>query len=197
MFIDFRLNAPPVPEGDTETGSIFIQMQEGSIFLRQNALLFTLGLFAVFLNFFVGIGFGVAIPYIINNVLGMDSTQYGIITALLPAGILISSMLISVLPEFRRRFPVILSGLLVMTLALAVSGLPAVPALTAFGHGPIFVFYLILMLAFGLANPLVNVPIYVMMQRQTPDNYRGRVFGLVQTMCMAITPVAYLLAGAI
>lgn len=194
MFIDFRLNAPPVPEGDTETGSIFIQMQEGSIFLRQNALLFTLGLFAVFLNFFVGIGFGVAIPYIINNVLGMDSTQYGIITALLPAGILISSMLISVLPEFRRRFPVILSGLLVMTLALAVSGLPA---LTAFGHGPIFVFYLILMLAFGLANPLVNVPIYVMMQRQTPDNYRGRVFGLVQTMCMAITPVAYLLAGAI
>lgn len=197
IFIDFRLNAPPAADGDSGRESIFAQMKDGFLFLRKSAILFTIGLFAVFLNFFTGMGVGVALPYIINNVLGMDSTLYGIISALLPAGILISSMLLSVLPEFRRRYRAIFLGLLVMTVALAASGLPAIPALMAFGHGPIFVFYLILMLAFGLANPLVNIPIFVMMQRQTPDNYRGRVSGLVQTMCMAITPVAYLLAGAI
>lgn len=197
MFIDFRLNAPPEADSEPGTESIFVQMKDGFLFLRQNTLLLTIGLFAVFLNFFTGMGIGVAMPYIINNVLGMDSTLYGIIYALLPAGILISSMLLSVLPEFRRRYPAILGGLLVMTVTLAASGLPAIPALMSFGHGTIFVFYLILALAFGMANALVNIPIFVMMQRQTPDNYRGRVFGLVQTMCTAITPVAYLLAGAI
>ncbi len=197
VFIDFRFNAPPVAEQDPGTESIFAQMKEGFLFLRQNSTIFTIGLFAVFLNFFTGMGFGVTVPYIINNVLGMDSAMYGVITALLPAGILISSLLISVLPEFRRHFPVMFIGLLVMTLALAVSGLPAVPALMAFGQGPILVFYLVLMLSIGLANPFVNIPIFVMMQRQTPDHYRGRVLGLIQTMCMAIAPVAYLLAGII
>lgn len=100
-------------------------------------------------------------------------------------------------PEFRRHFPVMFIGLLVLTLALTVSGLPTVPALMAFGQGPIFVFYLILMLAIGLANLFVNIPVFVMMHRQTLDRYRGRVLGLIQTMCMAITPVAYLLAGII
>ncbi|MGI6365072.1 MAG: MFS transporter [Bacillota bacterium] len=196
-FIDFRLNAPPAAEGEARTESIFVQMREGFRFLRQNSILLTIGLFAVFLNFFAGLGFGVAIPYIINNVLEMDPSLYGIISAFMPAGILISSILLSMLPEFRRRYRAIFLGLLAMAVALMASGLPAAPVLMDLGHGPIFVFYLILMLASGLANPFVNIPLFVMMQRQTPDNYRGRVFGLVQTMCMAITPVAYLLAGAI
>lgn len=197
VFIDFRLNAPLEAEGEAAAEPIFDQMREGFRFLRQNSVLLTIGLFAVFLNFFAGFGFGVAVPYIINTVLEMDPSLYGIINAFLPAGILISSMALSVLPEFRNRFRAIFLGLLVMAVALMASGLPALPVVTDLGHRPIFVFYLILMLAFGLANPVVNIPIFVMMQRQTPDNYRGRVFGLVQTMCMAITPVAYLLAGAI
>lgn len=198
MFIDFRLTAAPQGEAEETAGeSIFVKMKEGFVYLRRNTLLFTLGLFAVFLNFCTGLGLGVAIPYIINNVLELDSTLYGIISALLPAGILVGSMLISVLPEFRRRFPVIFAGLMVMAIVLAGSGLPAFPAFINSSETAIFIFYLVMFLAFGFANPFVNIPVFVMMQRQTPDNYRGRVFGLIQTMCMAITPVAYLLAGAI
>ena len=75
-FIDFRLNAPPAAEGEARTESIFVQMREGFRFLRQNSILLTIGLFAVFLNFFAGLGFGVAIPYIINNVLEMDPSLW-------------------------------------------------------------------------------------------------------------------------
>ncbi len=194
IFIDFQLTAPPAAES-VDKPKLLAEMLAGYAFLRQDNLLFTLGLFFVFLNFCVGLG-GVSLPYIINNVVGMDATLFGILNGLLPAGILLGSLLISALPEFRRRYPVILVSLLVMALALAISGLPAVPRLLAFGETPIFIFYFILLLFIGFSNPFINIPVFVLMQRQVPDNFRGRFFGLIQTMCMAITPVAYLLAGS-
>ncbi|MDD4658648.1 MAG: MFS transporter [Eubacteriales bacterium] len=194
IFIDFQLTAPAEAEAPAQP-KLLAEMGEGFTFLRRHNLLFTLGMFFVFLNFCVGLG-AISVPYILNNVVGMDATLFGILNGLLPAGIFLGSLLISALPEFRRRYPVILVSLLVMALALAVSGLPAVPQLLAFGETLIFIFYFILLLIIGFFNPFVNIPVFVLMQRQIPDNFRGRVFGLIQTMCMAITPVAYLLAGS-
>jgi len=92
LFISFRLTLPPQTERATTASSIFAQMKEGWVFLRGHAVLFSLGFFAVFLNFCAGIGLGVSVPYIINNVLGLSSTLYGIISALLPAGMLIGAL---------------------------------------------------------------------------------------------------------
>jgi MFS family permease len=193
IFIDFQLTAPPETEAPASP-KLLAEMGEGFTFLRQHNLLFTLGMFFVFLNFCVGLG-AISVPYILNNVVGMDATLFGILNGLLPAGIFLGSLLISALPEFRRRYPVIMVSLLVMALALAVCGLPTLPQLLAFGERPIFWYYCILLLVIGFSNPFINIPIFVMMQRQIPDNFRGRVFGVIQTMCIAITPVAYLLAG--
>lgn len=193
IFIDFQLTAPAEAEVPVQP-KLLAEMGEGFTFLRRHHLLFTLGMFFVFLNFCVGLG-AISVPYILNNVVGMDATLFGILNGLLSAGIFVGSLLISALPEFRRRYPVILVSLLVMALALAVCGLPALPQLLALGEWPIFWYYFLLLLVIGFSNPFVNIPIFVMMQRQIPDNFRGRVFGLIQTMCMAITPVAYLLAG--
>jgi MFS family permease len=49
----------------------------------------------------------------------------------------------------------------------------------------------------GLFGAVFNVGAVTLMQTRTPDAFRGRVFGLVQTLAMAATPVAMVAAGMV
>ena len=58
-----------------------------------------------------------------------------------------------------------------------------------------FSYYFMIMLLFGVLGVLVNTPIGVMMQLSVEEEYRGRVFGIVEMMSMAMIPAGTLLYG--
>lgn len=196
LFIDFNLNRS---QGDSapQTGKVIGDIRDGLGFLRGNAILFALASYAVFLNFFSSMGFSVSFPYIANNVIGFSPGQYGVMASLFPAGILAGSLALSVLPEFKRKFAAIILGLLGLSVGCMFIAFPALPFMLGQSRWLLFWFYFVLMILTGICNPVVNIPVFVYMQRETPDHYRGRVFGLIQTASMAITPVGFMLAGVL
>jgi MFS family permease len=200
MFINFDLctvKAENTEENRPEISfeKIWGDMKQGFAYLRDQELLFTLCLCAILINFFFNFGMAVPLPYIINHLIQLESTQFGIIEGAVPIGILVASILLSIIPEFKKKYKVMRVALMVLTFALILIGVPAIPALMTIGKTKIFLFYVFLCLGMGFAQMFINMPVWVMMQRETPDQYRGRVFGLVQTMVEVSTPIGYLLAG--
>lgn len=192
-FIDFNL-CRRGGEVSSKT-KVWRDIREGFGYLRKNPVLFYLASYAVFLNFFSSMGFSVAFPYIANNVVRFSSSQYGVIAALFPGGILIGSLLLSALPEFERKYRSIVWGLLGVAVGCMLIGVPALPVMLAQNRWMLFGFLAVVLTLAGICNCLINIPVFVYMQRVTLDNYRGRVFGLLDTACMAITPVGFALAG--
>ena len=49
----------------------------------------------------------------------------------------------------------------------------------------------------GILNIFVNVPFSVTMQENVPDEYRGRVFGLIDSMVQMLVPISMALFGVL
>ena len=74
-------------------------------------------------------------------------------------------------------------------------GLATLPLMIELPYMGIVGFYIGLMLSFGICLIFVNTPIGVMMQKRIDEEYRGRVFGLLETMSMSLLPLAMVLFG--
>lgn len=200
LFINFELTSVKDESDNHETekisfNKIFNDMREGFHYLRKKEILFILLNYSLFLNFFFNLGLVVPLPYIINTVIGLTPSQFGIIQGALPVGIFLGSILLSILPEFKHKYKILTNGLFIMTLLLICIGLPALPQFTMLGKQFAFIFYIVIGFGFGFVNIFINVPIMVMMQKEADNKYRGRVFGLIQTIAMGITPLSFLIAG--
>lgn len=200
LFINFELTSIKNESDHHEVekitfNKILADMKAGFQYLRQKEILFVLTSYSLFLNFFFNLGLVVPLPYIINTVIGLTPTQFGIIQGALPVGIFLGSILVSILPEAERKYKIFTGGLFIMTLLLICIGLPALPQFIELGKQFAFFFYIIVGFGFGFVNIFINVPIMVNIQKETDNKYRGRVFGLIQTMAMGITPLSFLIAG--
>ena len=51
------------------------------------------------------------------------------------------------------------------------------------------------MFSLGATMILVNTPMQVMMQKRIDDDYKGRVFSIMETMAMALMPLGVVLYG--
>lgn len=56
-------------------------------------------------------------------------------------------------------------------------------------------FYILLMFFFGVSMMVTNTPIQVMMQKAIEDDYKGRVFSILETCAMALMPLGMVLFG--
>lgn len=74
-------------------------------------------------------------------------------------------------------------------------GIPIIPKLMIFNNSTYFVYYIICLLIGGVAVVSANIPMYIIIQRETPDNIRGRIFGLLETLCIGISPIGLILSG--
>lgn len=53
------------------------------------------------------------------------------------------------------------------------------------------------LLLIGLMNTLVNVPFQVMLQETVPDGYRGRVYGLIDSIGQMLVPLSMAFSGVL
>jgi hypothetical protein len=204
MFIVFNLNKKPAEEGKIEDTknikgiSRFVEdFKEGIKFVRSKKVLTMIFSFSIFLNFFVSLGISVPYPYIINNVLRMSPTKFGILEAMLPLGMLLGSVAMSIFPEREKKHKLLIGGIMILSIICVLLGMPVVPKFMVFGEMTYFIYYIICLLIGGISVICANIPAFVIMQRETPDNIRGRIFGLLQTLCIGISPIGLILSGLI
>lgn len=152
---------------------------------RVRPLRYMLVIFSV-LNFFATMGIMLILP-LFERMEHLGPARYGVVLAGLTGGMFAGYLVSSVFDiKPSRRFAVFYAGALVEGAALVFF--------------PVFLYFplmLALGILFGLLNAVINALVMAVLQMTTPQNMRGKVFGLLGTLAGGLMPLAMALGGVL
>ncbi len=152
---------------------------------RVRPLRYMLVVFSV-LNFFASMGIMLLLP-LFERTEYLGPGRYGVVLAGLTGGMFVGYILMSVIHvRPNRRFAVFYGS--------AVVGMGALAAFPLYLYVPLM---FALGAVFGLFNAVLNALIMAVLQMTTPQNMRGKVFGLLGTLAGGLTPLGMALGGVL
>jgi MFS family permease len=138
----------------------------------------------------------VVFPYFGKEVLLLEAQHYGTVQAMFPVGFLVGTVLVGYLTKKFRKEALLTSGITLQGLIVVMVGTFALPAV--YSNAGLVNTLLSLsssLLVIGVLNTLVNVPFQVMLQETVPDSYRGRVYGLIDSVGQMLVPLSMAISG--
>ncbi|MCG1023301.1 MFS transporter [Sutcliffiella horikoshii] len=190
--MNFRLFAV-VNKIEEQKETMWQSMKAGIRYLRVQSTILVILWISLLINFFFG-AFEVGYSYILIENLKMQSQHFGFTQGAFSLGMLLMSVYFSARKEV--KFPLIVSKRGIVGLG-AIIGFIALPLLLPMVYWTMFGYYLVLMFCFGILIITVNTPLHVMFQKTIDDDYKGRVFSIVETMSMALTPLGMVIYGVL
>ncbi|MCX2826638.1 MFS transporter [Bacillus pseudomycoides] len=178
-------------QAEQKKADFLSSIKEGFLYVKRRDDMYTMLKVFIWINFF-GSALFVALPYIIIQNLRLSSQQLGVVEGMLAVGMLVASIVLSVRKEMNNLFRAVRISLFVLAglyLCTAFPLLVTIPGTVS------FIYYIIFMLIFGMTSISINVPLQVYVQKTTDSQYLGRVFGLIETISTAITPLGIILYG--
>lgn len=178
-------------QAEQKKADFLSSIKEGFLYVKRRDDMYTMLKVFIWINFF-GSALFVALPYIIIQNLRLSSQQLGVVEGMLAIGMLVASIVLSVRKEMNNLFRAVRISLFVLAglyLCTAFPLLVTIPGTVS------FIYYIIFMLIFGMTSISINVPLQVYVQKTTDSQYLGRVFGLIETISTAITPLGIILYG--
>ncbi|MEH7354716.1 MFS transporter [Neobacillus drentensis] len=166
-------------------------MKAGITYLKLQPLLMIIIWISLLINFLFG-AFEVGYSFILIEKMEMASQRFGFTQGAFAIGMLLLSIYFSIRKEV--KYPLLVSKRAIIGMGI-VMGAVAGPLLMRLSDNAIFVYYLMTMFSLGALMIIVNTPIMVMMQKQIDDDYKGRVFSILETMAMALMPLGMVLYG--
>jgi DHA3 family macrolide efflux protein-like MFS transporter len=142
---------------------------------------------AMVINFVVNPAFSL-MPLLVTEHFHGGALQLGGLESGWGIGMLAGGLLLSVWGGFRQRVYTSLSGLVVAGASIVVIGL---------APGNMFPLALGGMFVAGLMNPLINGPLFAVLQAQVAPEMQGRVFTLVGSLSSAMMPLSLAVAGPV
>ncbi|RXI96164.1 MFS transporter [Anaerobacillus alkaliphilus] len=191
--MNFKLFAKEkeVVEGVEKKESLFKSIKLGIDYLKLHPVILLLLWVALMVNFFFG-AFEVGYSYILIEKLQIESQHFGFTQGAFSVGMVVMSVYFSIRKEVKYPFLVSKRGIIGICLIMAAV---AIPLLTSLSYNLVVGYYLVLMLCFGSLIIVINTPIQVMLQKTIDEDYKGRVFSIIETMAMALTPLGMVLYG--
>jgi len=197
LFINFELNQSQQEHksaGKMSIKAIYLDIKEVFIFIKGNKILSLVMPFSMICNFIITACIAVVLPFQINNVLGMSSTQYGAVEGAFSVGMLVAALVVGKLPEKERRKRMAIS-IIGMGVSLIIMGLPGLGIVKNINVSIIFIIYVVMAIMFAYFILSIDIPLMVVMQRLIPDNMMGRVMGVCGTISSSFIPFGIILAG--
>jgi MFS family permease len=194
-FIDYHYNSE-----DTENTPLSIatprsfkkDLHEGWHFFSTNQSILELFFIFVSLNFLLGFSVNVPAPYIINQLLKLPSSYFGIINGMFPVGLIIGTLTVERVTkkvEFRKLL-ITMNGFIAILASLI--GLPLLLNLSTFSH---LLFYSTINIFMGIAIAYVDVPIMTLLQNEIPKQLLGRVLSIIMSLVKVVLPIALITSG--
>lgn len=190
--MDFKLFAKrkEVVEGAPKE-SMIQNMKAGLSYLKLQPIIMTIIWISLFINLLFG-SFIVGYAFILIEKMKMTSEHFGFTEGAGAVGMLLMSIYLSVRKEVKYPLLVGKRGILVMGLIMGGIAIPLIFTMPYYG---MFAYYATLMFGFGVTQIIVNTPMMVMMQKMIDDDYKGRVFSILETMAMALMPLGMVVYG--
>lgn len=185
-------------QGPSAGRQFLLSFREGFSYIWRNVGLRSLIFYATALNFLGAPLLNVVFPYFGKEVLLLEAQQYGTIQAMLPVGFLIGTVLVGYLTKKFRKESLLTAGITLQGLIVGLQGFFAIPSV--YGNAGLVNTLVALsgsLLLIGLLNTLVNVPFQVMLQETVPDGYRGRVYGLLDSIGQMLVPLSMAFSGVL
>jgi len=194
MFIDFKYNYHG--NNERENSINFVEdMKKGLKYIIERKAI--IGILSVFisLNFFIGLSITIPLPYIINNVLVLDSKTLGIIQSAFPVGMIIGALLIKRIIQRASYKKILIFASLGLCICINLLGVPILFKNLLFTNTIYTLYYCGIMIVFGVSISSIDIPIMYMLQKLIPDEYRGRVLSIVMSVVKIILPLGLILSG--
>ena len=192
--IDFNYNIKSTVEINDDGG--FVEdIKDGLTYIRKSSEIVKMINVLVILNFFISFSVTVPLPYIINNLLNLSSNQYGIIQGAFPVGMILGAVAVGKIIEKIDYMKLLIFSSITLSVAIALLGLPLVLAdATSLAY---MIYYISIMVIFGIAISFIDVPILWLMQKSIPDNLRGKVLSISMSIVKLIAPLGLVISGMI
>ncbi|WP_040225454.1 MFS transporter [Bhargavaea cecembensis] len=179
------------PAEEMKPEPLIQSMKSGFRYLKGRQIIVTIIWISLVVNFLMG-AFQVGFSFVLIEKLKMASEHFGLTEGAFAAGMLIMSLYLSVRkqvkhPLFVSKWGIVLLG--IITAAVSV------PLLTTLPYTFMFIFYASLMFVSGITIILINTPLQVMLQKDVDDDFKGRVFAILETGAMALMPLGTVLYG--
>lgn len=192
--IDFNYNIKSTAEINDDGG--FVEdIKDGLTYIRKSSEIVKMINVLVILNFFISFSVTVPLPYIINNLLNLSSNQYGIIQGTFPVGMILGAVVVGKIIEKIDYMKLLIFSSITLSVAIALLGLPLILAdATSLAY---MIYYISIMVIFGIAISFIDVPILWLMQKSIPDNLRGKVLSISMSIVKLIAPLGLVISGMI
>lgn len=187
--LDFELFAENISR---KKESMAESMKEGLRYLKTKPLVQSLLWMTLWMNF-LSSAISVGLIFILVEKFTMPSSNVGFIQAAGAVGMLLASIYLSLKNELDRPIPFIKRSILIVSLCIAMLSIPLFLKLST---EVAYFYYIGAMFILSAATICTNTPIGVLIQRSVEDAYRGRVFGLIETVAVGTGPIGALLFGA-
>ena len=192
--IDFNYNIKSTAEINDDGG--FVEdIKDGLTYIRKSSEIVKMINVLVILNFFISFSVTVPLPYIINNLLNLSSNQYGIIQGAFPVGMILGAVVVGKIIEKIDYMKLLIFSSITLSVAIALLGLPLV--LADASSLAYMIYYISVMVIFGIAISFIDVPILWLMQKSIPDNLRGKVLSISMSIVKLIAPLGLVISGMI
>ncbi|WP_079526128.1 MFS transporter [Solibacillus isronensis] len=189
--MNFVLYKKETVNENAEKESMFESFKAGFRYVNSKPIIKAILWTALWINlFFTAINVGG--DYILLTILELDPKYIGFTEAGGAIGVLITSVYFA--SRANVKFPLLTVKRSVFGSSVVVI-LSALPLMITFSAMMNFVYYLIIMFLFGVLGVITNTPLGVLMQTSIEEEYRGRVFGIIEMMAMSAMPVGTLVFG--
>ncbi|MFZ3591799.1 MFS transporter [Bacillus sp. DJP31] len=190
--MNFNLFAKRKAEAELDPKeSMWQSMKAGLRYLKTKQVMMSMIWISLIINFLFG-AFEVGYSYILIEKLKLGSQHFGFTQGAFAVGMLVLSIYFSVRKEVKYPFLVSKRGILALG---AIMGAISLPLMVSMSYWTMFTYYLIIMFCFGSMIVVVNTPLQVMLQKMIDDDYKGRVFSILESMAMALMPLGMILFG--
>lgn len=190
--MNFKLFAKrkEVVEGE-EKEPMLQSMKAGFSYLMKQPILKIMIVISLLVNFLFG-AYLVGYSFILIEKLKMSAQHFGFTEGAFAIGMLLMSIYFSTRKEL--KYPFLVSKWSIVVLGLLM-GAVSFPLLVSMSYVVTVVFYILLMFGFGVSIIFANTPTQVMMQKMIDDDFKGRVFSIIETFAMALMPLGMVLFG--
>lgn len=142
---------------------------------------------AMIINFVTNPGFAL-MPLLVTEHFEGGAVELGWLESAWGVGMLSGALLLSTWGGFRRRVYTSLSAMIVGGVGIAVVGLAPASALPLAMGG---------MFLAGFSNPLINGPLFAILQATVAPDMQGRILTLVHSVAAAMMPLSLAIAGPV
>ncbi|WP_237980447.1 MFS transporter [Bacillus thuringiensis] len=196
LFIQFKLFEYNINEEISKRGVNFIKdIKEGFSYLLEKESLKNTFHILISFNFFLGFAVTVPLPYIINTVLNLSSKQFGIIQGTFPVGMILGAIVVKKITDCFSYSYLLKKLSTMLSVIMILSGIPVLFKSIEVNDFVFVITYCVVMIFLGLIIALIDIPLIYFMQKEIPDEYRGRVLSIGLSLGKMMQPIALAISG--